>query len=84
MLVPLLESGAVFSDEHSSCESWTVGVGVPRASKMMSDLTKGRAPSCPQGEVPMTGSVEVLGGLLALGDNSRAMLDARIASRAWY
>lgn len=53
MLVPTLESEPVFSEEHSSCESWTVGVGAAKASKIVSDLTKGRAPFRPQIEVTM-------------------------------
>ena len=58
MRVPTVESEPVFSEEHSSCESWTVGVGAAKASKIVSDLMKGRAPSRPPIEVTMAVFVE--------------------------
>ena len=56
MFLPTLEAEPVFSGEHSSCEScWSVGVGARKASKIVSDLVKGRAPSRPQIGVTMMG-----------------------------
>lgn len=72
----------VFSEEHSSCESCTVGVGATRASKIVSDLSKGRAPNGPQAEVTMMDLVEDPVALLALGNDSRERLDPGAASGA--
>ena len=63
MLVPGLESEPVFNEEHSCCESWTVGAGATRASKIVSILVMGRAPDRPQLEVSMMGLVEDPGAL---------------------
>lgn len=55
MLVRRLRSTPVFCDEHSACESCTVGVGARKASKMASELIQGRAPRRPQIDVIMMG-----------------------------
>lgn len=69
----------MFNEEHNSCEScWTVGVGARKASKIVNDLAKG--PNRPQIEVTMMGFVDDPVALLALCDNDRVILDARIAS----
>lgn len=81
-LVPAIDAVPVFSEEHSCCESCTVGVGATRASKMVSDLIKGGAPNGPQFEGTMIESVEDPVALLALGDNSREMQDTSTASEA--
>lgn len=62
MLVPGLRSTPVFCDEHSACESCTVGVGARKASKMASELIQGRAPRRPQIDVIMMGMVEDAAG----------------------
>lgn len=82
MLVPATESEPVFCEEHSCCESWTVGVGATRASKMASDLTEGRAAIRPQLKVTMMGFAGVPEALLELDDNSRVILGPRNAGRA--
>ena len=48
----------------------------------MSELTKGRARSRPQFEVTMIWLVEDVEALPGRGDNSRKVIDTRIASRA--
>lgn len=59
-----------------------MGVGATRASKIVSDLIKGRAPNGAQVLVSMMGLVEDPVALLALGGNSRERPDASIASGA--
>ena len=82
MLIPALESDPVFSEAHSSCESWTVGIGAAKASKIVSNFMKGRLPSRPQIEMAIMGFVEDRGRQLALRDNGRAIIDASIAGQA--
>ena len=57
-----------------------MGVGAAKASKIVSDLMNGRAPSRPQIEVSMMKIVDDPGARLGPRDNSRVILDARIAS----
>ncbi|CAF9938528.1 MAG: hypothetical protein ALECFALPRED_007716 [Alectoria fallacina] len=82
VLIPTLESDPVFNEAHSACESWTVGVGAAKASKIVSNFMEGRPPSRPQIEVAIMGFVEDPGRQLALRDNGRAIIDSSIASQA--
>lgn len=82
MFVPGLESEPVFCEEHNPCDNWTEGLGAAKASKIVSDLMKSRAPSRLQIELAMMGFVEDAETVLALRNNGREPLDARIASRA--
>ena len=72
----------VFREEHNSCESWTVGIGAEKASRIVNDWIKGRAPYRPHCEVIMIGFAEDPGELLALGDDSRKILNTRMTMRA--
>ena len=82
MLIPALEPEPVFCKEHSSCDNWTEGLGAAKASRIVSDLMKGRALNCLQIEVAIMGLIGNPEALLALGDNDRRIPDARIASGA--
>ena len=57
MLIPALESEPVFCEEHSSCDNWIEGLGAAKASKMVSDLMKGRGFSGIQIEAAMLGPI---------------------------
>ena len=80
MFIPALEPEPVFCEEHNSWTNWTDGLGAAKASKMVSDLMKGRALSRLQIDVAIMGLVVELRALLALGYNDRVILDTRIAS----
>lgn len=80
MFIPALEPEPVFCEEHNPCDNWTEGLGAAKASKIVSDLMKGRALSRRQTDVAIMGLVVELRALLALRDNDRVILDARIAS----
>ncbi len=82
MLIPALEPDPVFCEEHNSCDNWSEGLGAAKASKIVSDLMKGRALSRLQIEVAIMGFVRDPEVLLALRDNDRRIPDARIASGA--
>ena len=73
MLSPTLEQEAVFNEEQSSCESWTVGIGATSASKIVSGLMEGRPRSRPRFEVAMMGSAGDPGELQARCNDSRAI-----------
>ena len=49
--LPTLRPEPVLSEEQNCCDSWTVGVGATRTSKIESDMMKGRVPSPAQLEV---------------------------------
>ena len=82
MVIPALEPEPVFCEEHNSCDNWTEGLGAAKASKIASELMKGRALSRLQIEVPIMGFVGDPEVLLALRNNDRRLPDARIASGA--
>ena len=80
-LIPAFESEPVFCEEHSSCDSWTEGLGTAKASKMVSDLRKGRALSGLQIEAAMLGFFENPGPPTVFRDNGSVVLDTKIAGQ---
>ena len=81
MLIPAFESEPVFCEEHSSCDSWTEDLGAAKASKMVSDLMKGRALSGLQIGTAILGFVENPGPPTAFRDSGIVVLDAKIAGQ---
>ena len=81
MLIPAFESEPVFCEEHSSCDNWTEGLGAAKASKMVSNLMKGRALSGLQVEAAMLGFFENPGPPMAFRDNGSVVLDAKIVGQ---
>lgn len=79
MLIPALESEPVFCEEHRSCDNWTVGLGATRASKIVSELMKGRTLSGLQIEAAMLGLIGDPRPRAAFRNIGRVVLDVKIA-----
>lgn len=64
----------MFCEEQSSCDNWTEGLGTAKASKIVSEVMKGRAPNRVQIGAIMIGFVEGAGTLPALDNDGRGTL----------